>query len=94
MKQPDATAFPNGASLGASWNAPLLFDVGLAIGTEARGVFNSLEDKSAETGGEGWPGTLRNGATLTAYAPNVRNTGIVYCHALWAAAPHRVIIVE
>lgn len=46
-------------------------DIGLALGTEARGVHNSLLDKSATTGGEGWPGTLRNGATLTAYAPNI-----------------------
>jgi hypothetical protein len=71
VKQPDATAFPNGNAFGASWSAPLLERVGLALGTEARGVFNSLLDKSAQTGGSGWPGTLRNGATLTAYAPNV-----------------------
>jgi beta-glucosidase-like glycosyl hydrolase len=66
VKQPDATAFPNGNSLGASWSPELLTRVGMAIGTEARGVFNSLLDKSAEEGGEGWPGTLKNGATLTA----------------------------
>ena len=71
VKQPDATAFPNGNALGASWDTELLTRVGLAIGTEARGVFNTLLDKSAQTGGEGWPGTLRNGATLTAYAPNI-----------------------
>ena len=64
VKQSDATAFPNGNALGASWDADLLTRVGLAIGTEARGVFNTLLDKSAQTGGEGWPGTLRNGATL------------------------------
>jgi beta-glucosidase len=71
IKQPDATAFPNGNAFGASWSTPLLERIGLALGTEARGVFNSLLDKSAQTGGSGWPGTLRNGATLTAYAPNV-----------------------
>ena len=71
VKQPDATAFPNGASLGASWDAALLRAVGLAIGTEARGVHNSLEDKSGETGGHSWPGTIRNGVGLTLYAPNV-----------------------
>jgi beta-glucosidase-like glycosyl hydrolase len=71
VKEPDATAFPNGVSLGATWDTALLRRVGLAIGTEARGVHNSLLDKSAETGGEGWPGKLRNGAGLTFYAPNI-----------------------
>jgi beta-glucosidase len=71
VKQADATAFPNGNSLGASWNAPLLTRVGLAIGVEARGTHNSLSDKSAETGGHQWPGTINNGAGLTLYAPNV-----------------------
>jgi len=71
VRQPDATAFPNGVSMGASWDTGLLHAIGLALGTEARGVHNSLLDKSAQTGGEGWPGTLRNGAGLTAYAPNI-----------------------
>ena len=69
VKQPDATAFPNGASLGASWDASLLTAVGLAIGTEARGIHSTLEDKSGETGGHSWPGTIRNGVGLTMYAP-------------------------
>ena len=71
VKQPDATAFPNGASLGATWDTALLHSVGLAIGYEARGVHNTLGDKSGETGGHSWPGTLRNGVGLTLYAPNV-----------------------
>lgn len=71
VKQPYATAFPNGASFGAAWDADTMLAIGLALGTEARGVHNSLLDKSAEQGGEGWPGTLRNGAGLTAYAPNI-----------------------
>ncbi len=71
VKQPDATAFPNGASLGASWDTALLTQVGLAIGTEARGVHSTLEDKSGETGGHSWPGTIRNGVGLTLYSPNV-----------------------
>ena len=71
VKQPDATAFPNGGSMGASFSTELLNRVGLAIGTEARGVHNSLEDKSGETGGHTWPGTIRNGVGLTMYAPNV-----------------------
>jgi beta-glucosidase-like glycosyl hydrolase len=71
VKQPYATAFPNGASFGAGWDAASMVNVGLALGVEARGVHNSLLDKSAEHGGEGWPGTLKNGAGLTAYAPNV-----------------------
>ncbi len=71
VKQPDATAFPNGASLGATWDADLLKAVGLAIGVEARGVHSTLEDKSGETGGHSWPGTIRNGVGLTLYAPNV-----------------------
>ena len=65
VKQPDATAFPNGNSLGASWDAGLLTEVGLAIGVEARGVHNSLTDKSGETGGHQWPGTINNGVGLT-----------------------------
>lgn len=71
VKQPYATAFPNGASFGASWDVATMTAMGLALGTEARGVHNSLLDKSAEEGGEGWPGTLKNGAGLTAYAPNL-----------------------
>ena len=71
VKQPYATAFPNGASFGASWDPASMTNVGLALGVEARGVHNSLLDKSAEHGGEGWPGSLKNGAGLTAYAPNV-----------------------
>jgi len=71
VKQPDATAFPNGASLGATWDTALLHSVGLAIGYEARGIHNTLGDKSGETGGHSWPGTLRNGVGLTLYAPNV-----------------------
>ena len=71
VKQPDATAFPSGVSLGASWNADLIFQVGNAIGVEARGVHNSQLDKTGKTGGEGWPGTLKNGASTTLYAPNM-----------------------
>lgn len=63
VKQPDATAFPNGCAMGATWNAALLTSVGNAIGVEARAVHNTETDKSGETGGEGWPGTLRNGET-------------------------------
>jgi len=57
--------------MGASFSTDLLRRVGLAIGTEARGVHNSLADKSGETGGHSWPGTIRNGVGLTMYAPNV-----------------------
>ena len=71
VKQPYATGFPNGASFGAAWSPASMTNVGLALGVEARGVHNSLLDKSAEKGGEGWPGTLKNGAGLTAYAPNI-----------------------
>lgn len=71
VKEADATAFPNGVSLGASFDAALLHEIGLAIGTEARGTHNSLADKSAETGGTQWPGTIDNGAGLTLYAPNI-----------------------
>ena len=71
VKQADATAFPNGVSYGATFDADLLHDIGLAIGTEARGTHNSLLDKSAETGGSQWPGTINNGAGLTLYAPNI-----------------------
>ncbi len=34
VKQPDATAFPNGVSLGAAWDADSLLSIGLAIGVE------------------------------------------------------------
>jgi beta-glucosidase len=71
VKEPDATAFPNGVALGAAWDAPLLFDVGNAIGVEARGIHNSQTDKSGETGGHQWPGTINNGVGLTLYAPNI-----------------------
>jgi beta-glucosidase len=71
VKQPDATAFPNGGAMGASYSTELLRRVGLAIGTEARGVHNTLDDKSGETGGHSWPGTIQNGVGLTMYAPNV-----------------------
>ena len=71
VKQADATAFPNGVSLGATFDAPLLNLLGAAIGTEARGTHNSLTDKSAETGGHQWPGTINNGAGITLYAPNI-----------------------
>ena len=66
-----ATAFPNGVSFGATFDAALLHDIGLAIGTEARGTHNTLADKSAETGGTQWPGTINNGGGLTLYAPNI-----------------------
>jgi len=71
VKNANATAFPNGNSLGASWDVNLLHNVGLAIGTEARGIHNSLTDKSGRTGGHQWPGTINNGVGLTLYAPNV-----------------------
>ncbi len=58
VKQPDATAFPNGASMGATWNPALLVQVGNAVGVEARGIHNSQEDKSGETGGNGYPGAV------------------------------------
>jgi hypothetical protein len=87
VKQPDATAFPNGASLGATWDTALLTAVGLAIGVEARGVHSALEDKSGETGGHSWPGTIRNGVGLTLYAPNV-NLGQLLPFLLVLAPPH------
>jgi beta-glucosidase-like glycosyl hydrolase len=71
VKQPDATGFGNGCSFGASFNTDLLFRIGNAIGVEARGVHNTLLDKSGTTGGEGWPGKLRNGVGLTLYSPNL-----------------------
>ena len=72
VKTRDATAFQNGASMGASWSTSLLLNIGTAIGVEARGVHNSLLDKSGASGGAGsGPGNLRNGAGLTSYAPNV-----------------------
>jgi beta-glucosidase len=71
VKEADATAFPNGVSFGATFDAALLRDIGLAIGTEARGTHNALTDKSAETGGTQWPGTINNGGGLTLYAPNI-----------------------
>ena len=86
VKQPDATAFPNGASLGAGWDAPLLTAVGLAIGTEARGIHSTLEDKSGETGGHSWPGTIRNGVGLTMYAP-VRCLVLAASRSFCAALP-------
>jgi len=73
VKSPNATAFPNGVTLGAAWDEELLFRVGLALGVESRGVHNGADDKSGQHAlpGQGGPGTLVNGQGMTYYAPNL-----------------------
>ena len=47
----DGTIFPNGVSLGMSWDRELLYEVGRAIGTEARGSHNGfVHDDERGTG--------------------------------------------
>lgn len=64
VKQHEATSFPNGNALGASWDADLLLRVGTAIGVEARGIHNGRVH-----GGD--RGAGQNGEGITLYAPNL-----------------------
>lgn len=61
---PHATVFPNGPTLGATFNKKLLFDVGYAIANEARGGHNGYVHY-------GDRGHLSNGKGMTMYSPNL-----------------------
>ena len=70
---PHATVFPDGSALGASWSRELLWEVGRAVGTEARGAhagFTHDGDRGSSTedtsGGYG-----ENGMGITLYGPSV-----------------------
>ena len=63
------TVFPNGNTLGASWSAPLLGEVGGAIGHEARAAHSGFTSAGNRgVGGGPWSG---NGVGLHMYGPNV-----------------------
>ncbi|KAJ1456285.1 glycoside hydrolase superfamily [Pelagophyceae sp. CCMP2097] len=67
-----ATVFPMGVGMGAAWSKQLAFQVGEALGVEARSTHNGLRDKSGNachstsTGEE-----TANGCGITLYAPNL-----------------------
>ena len=63
----DGTIFPNGVTLGMSWDRGLVHRVGRAIGLEARGGHNGF----VHAGNRG-PGMYNNnGVGMTLYAPNM-----------------------
>lgn len=64
----DGTIFPNGVSLGMSWDRDLLHEVGRAIGTEARGSHNGFVHAGTRGTGDMW---AWNGVGITLYAPNM-----------------------
>ena len=70
---PHATVFPDGAALGASWSRELLWEVGRAVGTEARGAhagFTHDGDRGSSTEGTSG-GYGENGMGITLYGPSV-----------------------
>ena len=64
----DGTIFPNGVSLGMSWDRDLLYEVGRAVGTEARGSHNGFVHDDERGTGDMW---AFNGMGITMYAPNM-----------------------
>ena len=62
----DGTIFPNGVTLGMSWDSELLHTVGAAVGLEARGGHNGF----VHAGNRG-SGMWTNGVGITLYAPNM-----------------------
>ena len=62
----NATVFPNGVGLGATFDAALLKQVGFVVGNEARGLHNGFlaSDPSGRSMG-------CNGCGMTMYAPNL-----------------------
>ena len=63
VKQAHATSFPNGCGLGATWSKETLRAVGIAVGEEARGTYNTHVHQG-DRGNE-------NGVGITMYAPNM-----------------------
>ena len=64
--QANATVFPNGVGLGATFDADLIHQVGFVVGNEARGLHNGF--LSADPVGRN---VKCNGCGITAYAPNL-----------------------
>ena len=62
----NATVFPNGCGLGATWSPGTLYDVGRIVGSEARGLHNGF--LAADPSGREMN---CNGCGLTMYAPNL-----------------------
>ena len=62
----NATVFPNGVGLGATFDTDLIKQVGFVIGNEARGLHNGFlfSDPSGRSMG-------CNGCGVTMYAPNL-----------------------
>jgi beta-glucosidase len=61
----NATVFPNGVGLGATFDAPLLHQVGFVVGNEARGLHRGFLDTDPTRA------MKCNGCGMTAYAPNL-----------------------
>lgn len=63
----NATVFPNGCGLGATWSKQTLYQVGEALGTEARGLHNGfVHEIDGHDASEGC-----NGCGITLYSPNL-----------------------
>jgi beta-glucosidase len=65
LRLPHATSFPNGVTLGASWDRELLRQVGATIGVEARGDMRGFVNEGNRARGN------ENGLGITVYAPNL-----------------------
>ena len=64
VMQKEATVFPDGCGLGATWSKDILNAVGYLIGVEARATHNAAVHR-------GDRGHLENGVGITTYAPNI-----------------------
>ena len=70
---PHATVFPDGCSLGASFDKEMMHAVGLALGSEARAAHNGFVH-DGDRGGSGQTYSAdhgENGVGITMYGPNV-----------------------
>ena len=68
----NATVYPMGVNVGASWSKALTHEVGAAIGTESRATHNGLADKSGNNCASTSTGQqVANGCGITLYAPNI-----------------------
>jgi len=68
----DATVYPMGVGMGATWSSDTVHAVGTAIGVEARSTHNVLADKSGNSCASKSTGNpTANGCGITLYAPNI-----------------------
>ena len=68
----NATVYPMGVSIGATWSKQLTKAVGAAIGVESRSTHNTRADKSGDSCGSTSTGKVTsNGCGITLYAPNI-----------------------